>query len=148
MEKSKTNPFGANGATSDPREQICWDNYIKSLAGGKGNAYQSALDARYSEDHARNITLQGWFKERLSKLKRRDMLSKAERNLDKVLDTKYEDAEGKLIPDVMRIVVDVSKNIASTLGKDEGYSTRTEQTGKDGADLNITLINYGSTDTK
>lgn len=135
-----TNAIGANGTTSDPREPICWEFYVKSLIGDKGNAYKAAIDAGYSEDSARNVTMRDWFKERLRKLKRKDMLSKAERNLDKVLDTSYENDEGKIQPDVMRIVVDVSKTVVTTLGK-EDYSTRTENTGANGKDLPTPIIN-------
>lgn len=134
MESSTPNPNGANGTTSDPREQVCWDFYIKGLTNGIANAYASAIEAGYSEDSARNVTMRDWFKERLGKLKRKEMLSKAERNLDKVLDTDYEDIEGNIKSDVMRIVVDVSKTVVTTLGKEE-YSTRIENTGKDGKDL-------------
>ena len=125
----------ANQHTSEPREQKMWDIYVTNLLKGIDNAYKAAIDAGYSEDHSRNITMQGWFKERNARLKRKDMLSKAERNLDKVLDTSYHNAEGEIKPDIMKIVVDVSKTVVSTLGKDDGYSTRTEQTGKDGKDL-------------
>ena len=131
---AETNPYGANGTTSDPREQTCWDNYVKSILENRINAYQSAIDAGYEEDTARNITMNDWFKDRLGRLKRKDMLSKAERNLDKALDTEYEN-DGKIMPDIMRIVIDVSKNIAGTLGK-EHYSERQEVTGKDGEALN------------
>jgi len=134
-----TNPNGANGTTSDPREQICWDNYVHSIFIGQENAYKSAIEAGYEEATARQITVRSWFIERKSKLKRKDMLSKAERNLDKVLDLKYEtvDREGiqKTNADILRVVVDVSKTIASTLGKNEGYSSRSELTGADGKDL-------------
>lgn len=132
----QTNPNGANGTTSDEREQICWDFYVESIAKGKVNAYESAIKSGYSEDHSRNITIQGWFKERLAKLKRKEMFSKAERNLDKALDTSYEDEEGRIKSDVMRIVVDVSKTVVQTLGKDEGYSGRQEITGANGTALN------------
>lgn len=132
-------PYSSNGSTSDPREQKMWDIYTAKLLKNTDNAYEAAVDAGYSEDHSRNITLQGWFKERKAKLRRKDMLSKAERNLDKALDTPYENDEGKIMPDVMRIVIDVSKTIASTLGK-EDYSTRTEQTGADGKDLPTPII--------
>ena len=128
----ETNPNGANGVTSDPREQVMWDIYVTKLANGKENAYESAIEAGYSEDHSRNITLQGWFKERLTKLKRKDMLSKAERNLDKILDFEMNTEEGKVNTSVASLVSDVSKTIVKTLGKDEGYSDRTEHTGKDG----------------
>ena len=143
------NPYGANGTQSDPREQPCWDNYVKSIVNNRENAYQSAIDAGYAEDTARNITTNAWFKERSGKLKRKEMFSKAERNLDKVLDTKYENEEGKIQSDVMRIVVDVSKTIVSTLGKDEGYTERTDITSK-GERLIIMpseLINKNDTNT-
>jgi len=125
----------SNQHTSEPREQKMWDIYVTNLLKGIDNAYQAAMEAEYSEDHSRNITMQGWFKERKSRLKRKDMLSKAERNLDKVLDTSYENPEGEIKSDIMKIVVDVSKIVVTTLGKDEGYSSRSEQTGKDGKDL-------------
>ena len=139
MEISRPNPNGANGSTSDPREQVCWDIYV-----GRGleNAQQSALDAGYSEDHSRNITLQGWFKERLAKLKRKDMLSKAEKVLEKTLNYSTEDEEGKVKVDLLRVQTDVAKTVVTTLGKDEGYSSRNEVTGKEGASLNINIINF------
>ena len=128
----ETNPNGANGVTSDPREQTMWDIYVLKLANGKENAYESAVEAGYSEDHSRNITLQGWFKERVAKLKRKDMLSKAERNLDKILDFEMQEETGKVNTSVASLVSDVSKTIVKTLGKDEGYSDRTEHTGRNG----------------
>jgi phage terminase small subunit len=132
MEQTKQ----ANQYTPDKREQICWDFYVESITKGQPNAYESAIKAGYSEDHARNITLQGWFKERLEDLDRKDMLSKAEKKLAKTLTYEVEDTEtGKVQTDLLRIQVDVSKHLTSTLGKDKGYSSRTEQTGKDGKDL-------------
>jgi hypothetical protein len=128
-------PFVSNGTTSDPREMTMWHIYTGNLLKGKDNENRAAMEAGYSEEHSDNITLQGWFKGRKDKLRRKDMLSKAERNLEKALDTSYENDEGKIMPDVMRIVVDVSKTITGTLGKDEGYSTRSELTGKDGAEI-------------
>jgi len=131
------NPNGANATVSDPREEVMWASFV---AKGLKNAYESAIDAGYSESNAKNVTMRDWFKERLGKLRRKDMLSKAERNLEKVLDTSYETGEGKIIPDVMRIVVDVSKTVVTTLGKD-AYSLRVESTGADGKDLPQPIIN-------
>lgn len=140
---SQPNPNGANGTTSDPREQVCWDIYV-----GRGleNAQQSAIEAGYSEDHARNITLQGWFKERVSKLKRKDMLSKAEKVLEKTLNYSTEDEEGKVKVDLLRVQTDVAKTVVTTLGKDEGYSSRSEITAKDGEALQINLIKFNADD--
>lgn len=129
-----TNPNGANQTTSDPREQICWDLYVKKLAGGIENAYASAIEAGYSEDHSRNITMQGWFKERKDKLRRKDMLSKAERNLDKVLDFDMITDDGRVNTPVATLVTNVSTTVVKTLGK-EDYSDRTELTGKGGEQI-------------
>jgi len=142
-ETAQSNPNGANGVTSDPREQVMWDIYISKIANGKENAYESAVEAGYSEDHSRNITLQGWFKERLAKLKRRDILSKAEKVLEKTLsyDVEEESENGiRIKTDLLRIQTDVAKHVTSTLGKDEGYSNRTENTGKDGGAIEIQQI--------
>jgi phage terminase small subunit len=111
----------SNQKTSDPREQLCWDLYIEKLSVGVSNAYQSAIEAGYSQSHADNITLQGWFKERLQKLKRKDLVSKAEKLLEKTLDYKSEDDEGKIKVDLLRVQTDVAKHVTNSLGKEEGY---------------------------
>ena len=139
-----TNINGANGITSDPRESIMWDIYVTNLSKGIENAYAAAIQATYSEDSARNVTMRDWFKERLGKLKRKEMLSKAERNLHKVLDMNYvtitETGEEKTNTDILKVVVDVSKTITASLGKNDGYSTRSEVTGADGEQLNLGVI--------
>lgn len=127
MEEVRTNPNGANGTTSDPREQVMWDFYVESITAGQVNAYESAIKAGYEESSAKNITLRGWFKERLEDLERKDMLSKAEKKLAKTLTYDVEDKEtGKVQTDLLRIQTDVAKHLTSTLGKNKGYSTRTE----------------------
>ena len=128
-------PFIANGTTADPREQKMWDIYVKNLAKGIDNAYQAAIEAEYEETTAKNITLTGWYKERKAKLKRKDMLSKSEKVLDETLDMDTLDDKGNIDPQLYKIKVDVAKTLVTTLGKDEGYSTRQEVTGKDGKDL-------------
>lgn len=128
-------PFIANGTTSDPREQVMWDIYVTKLSKGIENAYESAVEAEYSKDHSRNITMQGWFKDRLSKLKRKDMLSDSEKLLHKTINYDHLDKDGNVRVDLLRVQTDVAKTLVSTLGKDEGYSTRQELTGKDGEKL-------------
>lgn len=132
---AKTNPNGANSNISDPREPICWDYYVETFKKGQANAYQSALKAGYSKSSAETITTRDWFIERLKKLTRKGMLTKAERVLEKTLDYETEDKDGNIKVDLLRIQTDVAKTIAKTLGKDEGYSERTEHTGKDGEAL-------------
>jgi hypothetical protein len=143
---AQPNPNGANGIQSDPREQVCWDFYIKGIQENRENAYKAAIDAGYAVDTARNITMNDWFKERLGKLKRKEMFSKAERNLDFVLDMEVEE-EGKINPQLLKIKTDVSTTIAKTLGKQEGYSERTELTGAQGKDLTVNVIQYGNHST-
>lgn len=150
MEETKPtnpNPNGANGTTSDPREQVCWDFYVESITQNRENAYESAIKAGYSIDSARNITMRDWFKERLGRLKRKDMLSKAEKVLDKTLNYSVEDEEGKIKTDLLRIQTDVAKHITETLGKNEGYSKRNELTGADGKDLPAPIYNGKSGET-
>jgi hypothetical protein len=135
METNPPNPHGANGTTSDPREQICWDFYVESIAKGQANAYQSAKKAGYEESTAKQITVRSWFLERLEELERKEMLSLAEKKLKKTLTYEVQDDTGKVITDLLRIQTDVSKHLTSTLGKDKGYSTRSELTGKGGEKL-------------
>jgi len=101
-----------------------------------GNALQSALKAKYSQEYSENITSQlpNWLAENLGKKKR--LLSKAEKNLESILDKGVDDKES------LKIVADTSKFIAETVGKDEGYSKRTEMTGADGKDLQVNIVNY------
>jgi hypothetical protein len=122
-----TNPNGANGTTSDPREQVMWDFYVDSIRENRVNAYESAIKAGYEDSTARQITVRSWFIERLEDLERKDMLSKAEKKLAKTLTYEVEDSEtGKVQTDLLRIQTDVAKHLTSTLGKNKGYSTKTE----------------------
>ena len=126
-EKPKTNPMGANQYVMDPRQKQCWDLYINPKSKTFGNATQSAIKAGYTKGTANMITTEDWFK---GKLRRLNLLNKAERNLDKIMDLPLEDKAN--------VVLDASKFIAKTLGKDEGYSDRSELTGKDGESLLLT----------
>ena len=139
MEENKTNPNGANGTTSDPREQIMWDFYVESIIEGKVNAYAAAVKAGYEEATSKQITIRRWFLDRLEDLERKDMLSKAEKKLAKTLTYEVE-KEGEIKTDLLRIQVDVSKHLTSTLGKDKGYSTRTEQNIKTEQTININSV--------
>jgi hypothetical protein len=135
-----TNPNGANNTQSDPREQTCWDLYVESIANQRENAYQAAIDAGYSESSAKNITMRDWFKERLGKLKRKEMLSNAEKLLAKTINYSHEDKEGNIKVDLLRVQTDVAKTLVQTLGKNDGYSTRQELTGAEGADLGVVIL--------
>ena len=123
---NKPNPHGANANNEDPREQVMWDFYIQTVKAGSPNALQSAIKAGYTEKYARQITMQDWFVERCRTLKRKKMVDKAERVLRKIMS--YEDKNGgeKIDTNLLRIKSDVAKFIATTQGKDKGYTTKTE----------------------
>ena len=120
---SESNPNGANQYQLDPRQKMCWSSYINPSSETFGNATQSAIKAGYTPDYADQITTVDWFK---GKVRRLNMVSKAERNLDETLDLVTLNKEGYEDPQLLKIKIDVSKTIVQTLGKDEGYSTKTE----------------------
>jgi len=129
---NRTNPNNANQYVLDPRQKICWEYYINPKSETFGNGLRSAIKAGYEEGTASQITTFPWFVE---KLRRLNMLSKAEKVLDKTLEYKTETEDGKVQVDLLRVQTDVAKHITKTLGKEEGYSERTELTGKNGNDL-------------
>lgn len=136
----QSNPNGANQYQLDPRQKLCWDLYVNPESQYFGNAYQAAQFVGYEENTAAVITTQTWFKE---KLRRLNMLGKAEKVLDEMLEMPVEvldwegtgDAREQVVttePALVKIKQDTAKFLAERLGKDEGYSTRSELTGKGG----------------
>ena len=132
------------------RQQGTWDSYIKSLRAGRPSAKQAALDNGYPENSAINIRANKWFKDRLKNLRRASIGGKAERNLSRGLDVQWSKiklteagvSETVVDKDLFRTVMDVSKFIAGTLLKDEGYSTKTEVIGKMDGEIKINSISY------
>lgn len=139
-----TNPNGANQYQLDPRQNLCWKYYIDPTSETFGNGLQSALKAGYDEEYSKQITVANWFVE---KLRRLNMLNKAENVLDKTLTYEPIDDNGKVDTSLLRVQADVAKHITKTLGKDLGYSERTELTGKDGEKLEISVVKYEDNDT-
>lgn len=150
--KKKTNPNGANQFLLDPRQNMCWQFYINPKSETFGNATQSAINAGYEPDYADQITTTEWF---LGKLRRLNMLGKAEKVLDEMLElptetleytTKGKDKESTVIlvtdPALVKIRQDTAKFLSERLGKNEGYSTRNELTGANGEKLEISVMNY------
>jgi hypothetical protein len=132
-DKPKTNPNGANQFQLDPRQKLCWESYINPKSETFGNALQSALKAGYEETYSTQITATEWF---IEKVRRLNMLGKAEKILDKTLEEGYDEQEilidglpsGKVKrePSLSKIQQDTAKFIAERLGKSEGYNTKTE----------------------
>jgi len=119
----KTNPNGSNQYQLDPRQRLFWEEYNNPKAETFSNAYQSAIKVGYSESSAIQITTQDWF---IDKCRRRGMLSKAEKVLDKTLTYEPVDEKGEIKVDLLRVQTDVAKHITKTLGKDEGYSEKSD----------------------
>lgn len=148
--KYQRNPNGASGHAPDPRQDVCWDLYVRGLQNGHPSASAAALDAGYAPNSAMQITTMKWFKERKATLGRRKMFSKAERNLSRVLDMEYsaiklmEDGTEveEINIDKLKIITDVSKMIVQTLGKDEGYSTKVVEDKNINQEITVKSISY------
>lgn len=138
MGKPITNPNGANQYVMDPRQLACWKYYTDPKSETFGNATQSALRAGYTEATAQHITLEDWF---IVKLRRLQLLDQAEKALQEGVTLDWVDKEGKPVPSLLSIKMDVAKFLAKTQGKNEGYSERQELTGKDGAPLPTPILN-------
>lgn len=72
--------------------------------------------------------IEGWRRDR--------KLMLAEKNLEAILSIGVNDKES------LRVVADMSKFTAETLGKDKGYSKRSELTGKNGEELTPVLVQF------
>lgn len=125
MASKPPNPNGANQYLLDPRQLACWNFYIDPKSATFGNGTQSAIKAGYEPDYADQITTVDWFK---GKVRRLNMLGKAEKVLEKALDYETDsigdDGKTKVQVDLLRVQTDVAKTVATTLGKDEGYSSK------------------------
>lgn len=133
------NPNGANQYQLDPRQKLCWEFYANPKSETFGNATQSAIKAGYEEEYAKTITVTEWF---VAKVRRLNMLGKAEKVLEEMLDLDTNNSkviEGEVIYSkdaaLTKIKQDTAKFIAERVGKNDGYSARTELTDKDGESL-------------
>lgn len=147
------NSNGANQFFLDPRQALFWKKYTDPKSETFGNAYQSAIAVGYSEGTSAQITTFKWY---LEKCRRMGLLLKAEKVMEKTLETKHIKKKigmfGPIVdPTTKEYVyeIDVStlaiKNkvamfVAERQGKDLGYSTRNELTGKDGKDLPTPIL--------
>ena len=91
-------------------------------------------DVWYYENRLMNDKSQG-FRDLVNNTKQERIIKKAEANLEVLLDSEDERVRG-----------DMTKFSLETIGKDKGYTKRTEQTGKNGAPLTVQVVNYGDSD--
>lgn len=132
----------------DPRREKAWSNYIHPKSPTFGNATQSAISAGYSPSYSNQITTKDWW---LGKVRRSRLFTKAEKVLEETLDMETNlpliGMFGPIIDKktkqpilqqndkLLNIKQNSAKFVTERLGKKEGYSTRTELTGADGAAL-------------
>ena len=124
----------ANQWTTDPRQELFLKNYLNPKSETWGNAMQSAIKAGYTEEYAKVMISRDldWLSE---SVKKSNLVVKAERNLDLALDGLLDDPEkGK-----KELQYKASEFVLKTQGKEQGYTERTEITGKDGKDLKISF---------
>lgn len=116
-----------------PQQEAFLAEYTNPKSPNFGNALQSAIKAGYSQTYSENITdaMPEWLLENIGDMKR---LRKAEKNLEEVQNIQIYNEEGKLDANLIDKRTKVDMFIAERLNKDK-YSTRQEQTGKDGKDL-------------
>lgn len=126
----------------DKRQQDFIVNYFAPESPSYLNAYRSALACGYREEYAQNITAQmpKWLSEQLGYKER--VVAKAKSRLEEFISEKAD----------KRVASDMVKFTLKTLGKDEGFSERTETINKElSLNINITddefkniLKSYGS----
>jgi len=119
-----------------PQQQVFLSSYTDPNSDYFGNALQSALKAGYSQEYSESITakMPDWLAENVGKVKR---LKKAEKNLEEVQNLEITDADGKIVPEILRERNKVDMFIAETVGK-ATYSRRTDIVGK--IDVNVKAI--------
>lgn len=117
------NPWGANQFVLDPRQKLCWDSYVNPRSETFGNVTASARKAGYEESYCDTISQSEWFCAKMWKL---NATFSGEKKMRELLDLPLAGEDGKIDIGIARIQADLAKYLTSTLGKDEGYSTKTE----------------------
>lgn len=144
----RPNPNGANQYNLDPRQKLCWELYVTPGTDYFSNARKSGIKAGYEVDYADQITSSEWFKDRIRRL---NLYSKGVMVLEETLLTEHIVQKigmfGPIIDPVKKeYVYEVDSSILAlknkaatfvtqTLGKDDGFSSRNEVTGKDGKEF-------------
>lgn len=132
------------------RRQLCWDLYIKSIKNGSPSARNAALEAGFAPNTAQNIKSLPWFKKKLATLRQSKMMSNAEANVSRALRVQWskmktlEDGSEveEIDKDLFKTVVDTSWRVLETLGKDRGYTKKTEIDGNMNGEIKINSVSY------
>ena len=107
-----------------PQQELFLERYTNPKSPTFGNAKQSALEAKYEESYADNLTtlLPDWLLENIGDMKR---LRRAEKNLDEVQNIQIYNEEGKIDANLVDKRTKVDMFIAERLNKQK-YSTKVE----------------------
>ena len=132
--------MSGNQYKPDPRQVIFLKNYLDPKSDKFANSYQSAIGAGYEHEYAKTILSKDldWLAE---SVRDEQMISLAENNLRKGMNEDYK-TDDKVDSAVMRTVMDVSKFVAQTLGKNK-FSSKGEDAANKIADkilgMNVTF---------
>lgn len=137
------NPNGANQSLPDPRQKLMWSLYVNPTSETFSNATQSAIKAGYTETTANQITTEAWF---IGKLGTLNLLDDAVAVLKEmlVMPVLVEETVGygddaelvvKTSPALVKIKQDTAKFVSERQGKEDGWASRSELTGKNGERL-------------
>lgn len=121
-----------------PQQELFLSLYTDPKSDTFGNATQSAIKAKYTQDYADNIMalLPDWLSENIGDMRR---LRKAEKNLEEVQNFDVKTTDGKVDTNLLDKRIKVDMFLAERLDKQK-YSTRSEHTGKNGGAIEINEI--------
>lgn len=142
-----------------PQQEYFLSLYTDPKSPTFGNAYQSAVKAKYSPEYAESLTSQlpNWLSENLGRMR---LLAKAEKNLEEMLDLPQKvqamgrfgplwDGKGKGRKPIMayastliKVKNDASQFVAETIGK-SAYAKRSEQGENSREPFTVKIVVYG-----
>jgi len=120
---AQSNPNKANQYQFDPRQKLCWDFYVNPKSETFGNATQSAIKAGYTPEYADDIKSTDWF---CTSLWRLNATMVGEKKLRELMELDLLNGGEKVDVGIAKIQADLTKFIAQTQGKDNGWSSKTE----------------------
>lgn len=123
-----------------PQQELFLERYTNPKSPTFGNAKQSALEAKYTNEYSDNIMslLPDWLSENIGDMKR---LRKAEKNLDEVQNLSILNDEGKVDTNIVDKRTKVDMFLAERLNKAK-YSSRAEFSGPNGEKLDTVLVKF------
>ena len=129
----------------NPKQQLFEEYFTNPESETFGVNSASMVKAGFAKSYAENITVlrPDWYIRVLGKYRNKRMVDKSIKNLEEVqgISILRKSSDGEMYPDkgLIDSRTKVDTFITERLGKDDGWSTRTEMTGADGKELTITF---------